>query len=46
MEKEKGLLIAKIDVLNENQMVLEKEKEEKNREYEVKIIHPIAKTNT
>ena len=41
-EKEKGLLIAKIDVLNENQLVLEKEKENKSKEDEVQIIQPIA----
>ena len=31
MEKEKGLLISKIDVLNENQLPLEKESEEKQK---------------
>ena len=46
MGKEKGLLIAKIDVLNENQLVLENEKEEKNKEDEVKISQPTTETNT
>ena len=44
--KDKSHLVAKIDLLNEIQLVLEKEKEQKNKEDEVQIIHPVDKTNT
>ena len=44
-EKERGFLIAKIDVLNENQLILEKEKEDKNKKKEVQIVHPTTETN-
>ena len=37
-ENEGGFLIAKIYVLNENQLILEKEKEDKNKEDKVQIV--------
>ena len=45
MGKDRGFLTAKIDVLNENQLILEKEKDGKNKEEEVEIIHPTGETN-
>ena len=39
-------MIVKIDVLNENQLILEKEKQEKIKEEEEQIVQPIAETNT
>ena len=43
--KKRGFLIAKIDVLKENQLILEKEKEDKNKEDEVQIVQSTAETN-
>ena len=41
-----GFLIAKIDVLNENRLVLEKEREEKNKKESVETEQTIIETNT
>ena len=45
-EKEKGFLIAKINVLNENQLAFEKEREEKQKDKLKETYHPSTKENT
>ena len=45
-EKEKSLLVEKVNVLKEKQYVLEKEIEDKSKEDEVQVIQPIAQTST
>ena len=45
-EKERGFLTAKIDVLNENQLILEREKDNKNEREAIPITQPSTETNT
>ena len=45
-EKERAFLISKIDVLNENQLDLEREREEKTKNEPIKIDHPGTQTST
>ena len=45
-EKERSFLIAKIDVVNENQMILEKEREEKEKKKQVETDQPSVEKST
>ena len=45
-EKERAFLIAKIDVLNENQMILEKEREDKEKKNQFEIGQSSVETST
>ena len=45
-EKEIAFLIVKMDVLNENQLIMEKEREDKEKNKWVEIGHPSTETNT
>ena len=45
-EKEIGFLTAKIDVLNGNQLILEREKEDKNEREVIPTTQPSTETNT
>ena len=45
-EKERAFIIDKIYVLNENQLVLEKEREEKERNKHVETCHPSRNVST
>ena len=44
-EKERDFIIAKIDVLNQNQLILEKEREEKEKKEQVETCHPNTEKN-
>ena len=44
-EKERGFLTAKIDVLNENQLILEREKEDKKEREVIPTTQPCIETN-
>ena len=45
-EKERAFLIVKIDVLNENQMILEKEREEEEKKKQVETGQPSVEIST
>ena len=45
-KRKKGFLPAKIDVLNENQLILENEREDKSKRESIQIEQPSTLTNT